>query len=112
MEQRIEELENEVKKCKELLGKYQELFDIEDGKVFVNSSVVIRGEVGSMRSLSLHECVGAYMDVDKVYDLKKMNREDYKQHAKEVKEYRDGLSEKWKKEEELRKKNRWFNFNW
>jgi hypothetical protein len=75
----LEELKNEVLRLKDIVQKYENIFEIEDGKVFLHSSLGVRGDIrfdGEVRGGNL-------------YDISKMARGDLtkQQYRKECEEF-------------------------
>ena len=108
---KIIELENDVKKLKEIIQKYEKIFEIEDGRVFLNSSLGVRGNILGGGQITATYCSsGIHSPIyDHVEDLNKMNDEDWK---KELARQREELEKKDRDRAEFRKRveARWFKW--
>jgi hypothetical protein len=104
---KIIELENDIKKLKEIIQKYEKIFEIEDGRVFLNSSLGVRGNILGGGQITATYCSSGISSpfYDHVEDLKKMNDEDWKkEHVRQQEE----LEKRDRKIAEVRKNNGWF----
>lgn len=105
------DLENEIKNLKEIISKYEKIFEIEDGRVFLNSSLGVRGNILSGGHISATDCASGITSpyYDKVEELQKMNKDDWE---KEVVRQQKELEERDKKrlEFETKRNKSWFKW--